>query len=258
MFFNGLEAGISSRIFMIPAKLGRFKEARANTRNIFINASHVFDDVIHSDASRMLNTSNSAEDSLADSMAEALKHLRWPSSSDANIIFYVSGAMARSVVRITRCEHCKEELVNPDPLAPIEMDEVLDYGAATLLEDVNRGGLTRPSDYTFELAINCWRVFEAIKSSSSLKAQLLAAECQRSLFVKIIDRVTDISNCGQPLVSENFCVRGHDLKLLLVQRLFNCFAKNAIKQLNTEANEGSRQPAKRRKIIKLSSSSSKV
>jgi len=71
--------------------------------------------------------------------------------------------MARSVVRITICEHCNEELVNPDPLAPIEMDEVLDCGAATLLEDVNRGGLTRPSDYTFELAINCWRVFEAIK-----------------------------------------------------------------------------------------------
>src|SRR6218665_3231814 len=116
-------------------------------------------------------------------------------------------AMERSVVRITRCEHCKEELLNPDPLAPIEMDEVLDYGGATLLEDVNRGGLTRPSDYAFELAVNYWRVFEAVKSSSALKAQLLASECQRSLFVKIIDCVTDINNCGQPLVSENYCVR---------------------------------------------------
>ena len=213
------------------------------------------DDVIQSDASRKRNTTDLAEDALADSMAESLQHLRWPSSNDANVIFYVSGAMARSVVRITRCEHCKEELVSPDPLAPIEMDDAFDYGAATFLEDVNRGGLTRPNDYSFELAVNCWRVFETIKSSSALKAQLLAAECQRSLFVKIIDRVTDISNCGQLLVSENYCVRGHDLKLLLVQRLFNCFAKNAIKQLNTEANQGSRQPAKRRKIAKLSSSS---
>ena len=140
-------------------------------------------------------------------------------------------------------------------IGTISIDETLDYGAATLLEKVNRGGLTRPSEYTFILAVNCWRVFEEIKSTSTLKAQLLAAECQRSLFVKIIDRVTDITNCGQPLVSENYCVKSHDLKLLLVQRIFNCFAKNTIKQLNTEANEGSYQPAKRRKIAKLSSSS---
>jgi len=43
---------------------------------------------------------------------------------------------------------------------------------------------------------------------------------------QITYRATDISNCGQPLVSESYMysVRGHDQKLLHVQRLLNCFA----------------------------------
>ena len=105
------------------------------------------------------------------------------------------------------------------------------------------------------LAVHCWRVFEEINASPPLKSRLLAAECQRSLFVKIMDRVTDIDSLGHPLVSENYCFKGHDLKSLLVQRLFNCFAKNAVKKLTSDANQSNQQPAKRRKIAKLSSAS---
>jgi len=41
----------------------------------------------------------SAEDDVADTTAEALTNDHWPSSSDANIIYYVSGAIARSEAR---------------------------------------------------------------------------------------------------------------------------------------------------------------
>lgn len=106
----------------------------------------------------MLNTSNSAEDALADSIPESLQHLRWPSSNNASYLLR-QWAMARSVVRVNRYQRLREELVLSDPLAPNETDESLYFGATTLLEDVNRGRLTRPSEYTSVLAVNCWRIF---------------------------------------------------------------------------------------------------
>ena len=35
-----------------------------------------------------------------------------PTVSNANVIFYVSGAIARSTVRVTKCDSCREVLIN--------------------------------------------------------------------------------------------------------------------------------------------------
>ena len=40
-----------------------------------------------------------AADSTADALVESLNFQNWPSDSDMNIIFYISGAIARSVFR---------------------------------------------------------------------------------------------------------------------------------------------------------------
>lgn len=63
-------------------------------------------------------------------------------------------------VNITRCEHRKQ--VSPDPLVPIEMDKegAVDCGAATHLEYINRGGLTRPSECTVKDPLCCQHVGE--------------------------------------------------------------------------------------------------
>src|SRR5688572_2711306 len=100
---------------------------------------------------------------------------------------------------------------------------------------------------------SCWQytVGECLKRSMhlfTLKSRLLVAECQRTLFVKIMDRVTEFYSLGHPLVSENYCFKGHDLKSLSVQRLFNRFAKNAVEKFTSEDNQSNQQPAKRRKI----------
>ena len=55
-----------------------------------------------------------SENNIADSIAEALTSDHWPSVSDANIIYYVSGAIARSVVRTNKCDHCQEALIRLD------------------------------------------------------------------------------------------------------------------------------------------------
>ena len=193
-------------------------------------------------------------DRVADSIADAIDYTHWPSSSDANIIFYVRGAIARSAVRTTNCDSYKDLLVNPDTLQPINVDETLDYSASVFLDSVNRGGLTRPTEYTFLLCVHCWRVFEEIRSSLQLKAEFLGAGCQRLLFTKIIDRMTSSQPYGDGAVGDNYCMQGHDLKQLVVSRFFNCVAKNLVKQLTSTASNDGLQ-AKSRKVAKLQSAS---
>jgi len=195
----------------------------------------------------------SSTDSAADSIADDITCLQRPSASDANIIYYVSGAISRSVVRGTKCDSCKEALVNADVLEPLQVDESVDCSASTFLDSVNRGGLVRPSEYAFELGVHCWCVFEKIRTSQELMSQFLTASHHRTLFSKVIDRVSPSSTQFISIdVYENICVYGHDLKDLFVNKFFNCVAKNLVKDLTNKANAQSRQ-TKRCKIAKLQS-----
>ena len=87
--------------------------------------------------------------------------------------------------------------------------------------------------------------FDEVKSNEELKTKFLGAVSQKSLFLKIMDRVSDTS-----FATENYCMKGHSLKSLLVQRLFNCFAKNLVKKLSVQV-QNCQQPPKKRKIAKL-------
>jgi len=202
------------------------------------------DNAIHAEDSSPSDTT------IADSIAEALQCQKSPSASDTSTIYYVSGAVARSVIRTTKCQHCRQELIDdssPDPTV-VEPDLA---AASTFLDSIDRGGLSRPSDYTFLLSVHCWQVFEEIKTNETLKAKFLGAASQRSLFVQIMDRVSD-----SQFAVENYCLKGHCLKSFIAQRLFNCFAKNLVKELSSAASgtgQNCQLPPKKRKIAKLTS-----
>jgi hypothetical protein len=68
------------------------------------------------------SSTQSQDDSTADAMVSSLRFDSRPTASDANVIFYVSGFIARSVVRTTRCDDCREALIETDQLEPIQMD----------------------------------------------------------------------------------------------------------------------------------------
>ena len=159
----------------------------------------------------------------ADSIADDITYLERPSANDANVIYYVSGAIARSVVRGTRCDSCRDALICTDALQPLEIDGSIDpCAASTFLDSINRGGLTCPTEYAFELAVHCWCIFEQIRGSQELMFQFLTAPHQRALFAKIVDRVSVPSSQSTSFdVFDNVCTSGHDLKELLVHRFFN-------------------------------------
>ena len=183
-----------------------------------------------------LPSSDSSSDTAADAITEALTFVHFPSASDANVIYYVSGYIARSIIRSTRCDYCKDCLITDDRLELVELDSSLDYSAATFLDSINRGGLARPTDFTFLVAVLCWRVFEEIKCRLELLQQMLLAGCQRVLFCKIIERASCVQAFGHRPIDTNICVAGHDVNLLIAQRFFNCVAKNLVKDMTNKAN----------------------
>jgi len=91
-------------------------------------------------------------------------------------------------VRGTKCDSCKEALVNAEVLEPLEVS------ASTFLDSVNRGGLVCPAEYAFELGVHCWCVFKPIRTSQELMSQFFTAGHQRTLFSKVIDRVSPSSS----------------------------------------------------------------
>lgn len=193
-----------------------------------------------------------AYDNIADAIVDGLTYTHCPSCSDANTIFYVSGAIARSAVRTTKCDNCKELLIDTKE-DELYFDVQCDYDASTFLNAINRGGLCRPSEYTFMLAVHCWTVYDEIKATDNLKKLLLSADNQRCLFVKVMERAA-VNHLNDGLLAfGNYCTDGHDLQALIVQRFFNCVAKNLVKELTNDASADRDITAKKRKIAKLTS-----
>ena len=64
------------------------------------------------DSAIQAEDSSPSDTTIADSIAEALQCQKSPSASDISTIFYVSGAVARSVIRSTKCQHCRQELID--------------------------------------------------------------------------------------------------------------------------------------------------
>ena len=209
------------------------------------------EDAAHANSAAV--TSASDADNTADVIADSLKLDAEPSESDENIIFYVSGAIARSTVACTKCDHCKEALVCSNQLPVITVEEELDHRAAEFLDCINRGGLTRPSDFTYKLVRHCWRVFEELWNRPDLKSTFLLSPGQRLLFCKIMDRATYTEKYLDLLFGSSMCTAGHDMQAHIVRRFFNCVAKNFVKQITAAANQQSGPLAKKRKIAKLSS-----
>jgi len=89
------------------------------------------------------------------------------------VLYEHYSAIARSVVRTTKCDNCKEFLVNTSEHEELRFNDVCfcDYDVSTYLDAINRGGLCRPSEYTFTLAVHCWRVYDEIKATDELLNQ---------------------------------------------------------------------------------------
>ena len=200
-----------------------------------------------SDIDKIITKADPESFSFAESIYGELRFSIIPSQQDKLIIYYVTGACARSVVRTKNCESCKESLILADKAHDIRWEET--PRAAYFLKEINRGGLCAPHDHIFHLGLLCWQVFYEVKETKLLRDIFVKGHNNRQTFCDIMELTTrenfDI------FFGKDHCSQRHNLITEISARFFNCMSKNFVKSMSS----GLTAAAKKRKTDKLSGSS---
>jgi hypothetical protein len=125
--------------------------------------------------------------------------------------------------------------MSTESLAEPDIQEEIYSSSTSFMDSINRGGLVKLTDFVFQLASHCWRVFEELCSNSVLKSTFLRSSGQRLLFCKIMDRVTFTGKYLNLFFGKRMCSMGHDMQIHCVRRFFNCLAKKIVKKLTYSA-----------------------
>ncbi len=96
----------------------------------------------------------------ADGLRDLLDEKRLSKSSDANVVFYVTGALVRSEIAQNKCKECTKMLVSDGDstkaIPLIKVDGAVSEDVSTFWSEVNRGGLLYPSNLAFSIGLKCW------------------------------------------------------------------------------------------------------
>ena len=82
------------------------------------------------------------------------------------------------MAKANKCDACKEATVEEvDEFLPF-VEESVPSNAIRSFNDINRGGLWKPTCDIYEIGILCWRIFAEL-STTALKHQFLLSDYQR-------------------------------------------------------------------------------
>ena len=174
------------------------------------------------------------------------------SENDANLIFYVSGYIARSIYR-RRCSSCKVLLVKSDNPPPLPFCDFKEH--SKLFEMANQDGLAQPTEFCFVVATLAVRNYYSLLLNIAEKAKLFACLNQRSAFLQAVETVVKDSPNFRSVVNQ-LCLKEHSNFAFIINCAFNCFAKNELKRLNAPKYEDPRPMA--RKFCILTSRTAKI
>ena len=168
-----------------------------------------------------------------------------PTENDAAIIFYVCGYCCRSLVNSNRCNACKEAIVEAvDEELPM-LNENIPPRAINFFNEINRGGLWKPTAGIFQIGILCWKIFAEL-SKTDLKQTFLTSDHQRDVFKEIVNVSFHDGCVVSPWSVAARCNNGHSLIDGLAIRFFNCMCKNLVRDVSEK--ESMRAARKIRKL----------
>jgi hypothetical protein len=144
-----------------------------------------------------------------------------------------------------------------------EMELSYDSLKRSFLEQINRGGLKRPSDQLYICGLHAMNLFLQIKKKSDVMQSLLKSSNPRGVFVKCF-LITMDSHIETNSLLTLSCQNNHSFKKFMEEtagRLFNFFGKNFAADVNSNIHESKLTKSKMykkslkdsRKISKLSS-----
>ncbi len=144
--------------------------------------------------------------------------------ADANVVFYISGYIAKSIRGALTCDACKSELIASEESPKILIEASGSGDSSTnhteFFENLNRGGLNTPSDLCFLACIYIYNLFSALMRNQSTRRQLLESQQVCSVFVEAIF----ISMEEEPLmdVFTKYCKVKHAFKGTLARLEQKC------------------------------------
>lgn len=192
---------------------------------------------------------------------ECISSVDQVSVDDQNVIYYVSGFCGRSVSLQKKCSACRSLLLDNGKHLPLNIDEDLKVREefSTLLQMADRGGLAKPSDYTFSISLLMYQYYSQVVSNPDLRQKFLSSDNHFRVFISIMQHMFKKCNVSSTLSSVT-CSDGHTVFQFIASSLFNCFIKNLIKTLNTSqmaTTADSRVTVTRKKLCKLQTMSLK-
>ena len=85
------------------------------------------------------------------------------SLEDNGILFYVSGYIARSIKKSTKCSSCMELIVKDDTEPIVNVEDVENRGDyKCFFNAINRGGLCNPSDMVHITTVHAYEFFSLL------------------------------------------------------------------------------------------------
>jgi hypothetical protein len=181
---------------------------------------------------------------------------------DDAIVYFVAGYIARGLVKKQKCQLCIELICESTAIPPVRFcdDANGTVERSAFLDQINRGGLVKPSDLLFIFCLQAHELQKILFGDEELKNTFIASECPRAVFTGLLIEKLESSFNTQQLL-ETKCSLGHDFTNVFrraAQTYCNCMLKNFVSEINDKLHEARKRSAKSepsadRKISKLQS-----
>lgn len=182
---------------------------------------------------------------------------------DESIVYFVAGYIAKGLLKKTKykCQLCIQLISESDDMPPIlfaEETEDFQMERARFLNQVNRGGLIKPSDLLFLICLHAHQLHKVLFCEDEIKNTFLS-HLPRAVFSEVLKKKLLENHETRNLVDVK-CSMDHNLSGMVTHaaKVFcNCMLKNYVSEVNDKLHEGRKRNATgkdskaERKIAKL-------
>lgn len=168
--------------------------------------------------------------------------------SDAQLkaLVVVTGYTVFKLLQELKCEDCKALMSTDKKMEVYESNEYYSY-----LNDLDRGGLTWPSEFSVNCITELFKIFQTIIQNKDTEARFLSVRSQRKTLHQLgLERVKELDLCSDT------CNNCETKSLTLISKCFsravNCFLNNYSKNLTDFATTGTSKGQKKRKVATFS------
>jgi len=160
--------------------------------------------------------------------------------SDRNCIFYIAGCFGRQISTSKSCDCCKKIFIHTETTTVLSDESGTNFlsdDSSDYLKQVNRGGLSIPSELNFNFCSYAWMLYTNIMKNDTLEKMLHSPNMSsRLIFSDILFMyLNDSEERGHFLRLK--CSKGHSMFetfQILAQKIFNLFSKNFVSVKNSE------------------------